>query len=127
MRRSRSARVSGARSVSLGSRDPILTLESGGRFLSEPVAPVHDPRRRRPLLRQFGGVLLWGLGVSAACLGAVAVLAALAQRLLVVVDGGAGGFPWLGVVAFALAVPFVAFILNVWARIAFGHRARPAR
>ena len=87
---------------------------------------MKDPHPRRPLVRQIGGVLVWGLGVSTASIGAVLVVLAVTHRLLGL-GGASGGFPWMGALGLALAVPFVAFILGVWARIAFGHRPGAAR
>jgi hypothetical protein len=69
-------------------------------------------------------VLVWGLGVAAAGSGALLVLFAVAQRFLglqAVVDGS-GEFPWVGALAVAAALPFVAFVLVMWSRVAFGSR-----
>ena len=70
-------------------------------------------------------MLVWGLGVSAAAAGALLVLGAMTQRFLVVFDwgSGVGDFPWLGTVALAAALPFVALVLAIWTRVAMGSRA----
>jgi hypothetical protein len=84
---------------------------------------VQNPLPRRRLLRQIGGVLVWGLGVSGACLSALVALLAVTQwvgAVTTVVDWGAGNddFPWLASVGVALALPFVAFTLAIWTRVA---------
>ena len=90
---------------------------------------MHTSLSRRRRLRQIGSVLLWGLGVSGAFLGALLVLFAVTQRfglVNAVVDwgGGAGDFPWIGTVGLAAAVPFVAVVLAIWTRVAMGSRPR---
>jgi len=90
---------------------------------------VDTPLLRRPRLRQLGSVLLWGVGVSVASLGALLVLFTVTQRFglvnaVVAWGGGAGDFPWIGTVGTAAALPFVAIILAVWTRVAMGTRPR---
>jgi len=81
---------------------------------------VRTPPTRRPRRRFAGGVLVWGLGLTAASLGAALLLLTVTQRSLGIFawSGGSGDFPWVGAAVVLAALPVVAVIFAIWARVA---------